>query len=116
MQSARKVLHKNQERLVIENEEKQMDDVSNSNDSDKESLSELERAFIETLLYHDDVREFEDRARNTFYSLNMLIESVNNKAIEMIGDVIIENDNGKINLVKDYITICEKWVNTNGRG
>lgn len=116
LQSARKVLYKNQERLVIENEEKQMDDVSNSNDSDKESLSELERALIETLLYHDDVREFEDRARNTFYSLNMLIESVNNKAIEMIGDVIIENDNGKINLVKDYITICEKWVNTNGRG
>lgn len=40
----------------------------------------------------------------------MLVESINNKAIDEIGDYVIENDGIKISLVKDYYAICEKWV------
>ena len=46
-----------------------------------------------------------------YISLNMLTENINVKAIDEIGDYIIENNNGALSLIKEYNDICEKWVN-----
>ena len=63
------------------------------------------------LLRNGDIEAFEEKAMKNYVSLNMLIESINDKAIDELGDYIIENNNGTLSIIREYNDICEKWVN-----
>lgn len=115
LQAARNVLYENQNLLIVD------DDVDNDVDNNQiemgeeanenSTLSILEREFLDVLLHNGDIDVFEKKAMENYISLNMLTENINVKAIDEIGDYIIENNNGVLSLIKEYNDICEKWVN-----
>lgn len=111
LQAARNVLYENQNLLVVD------DDVHNNQIEIREeanensTLSILERELIDVLLRNGDIEAFEEKAMKNYVSLNMLIESINDKAIDEIGDYIIENNDGTLSIIREYNDICEKWVN-----
>ena len=43
----------------------------------------------------------------------MLIEEINTKAEELIGDIVIGQCTGTISIIDDYIEVCREWVKNN---
>lgn len=74
-------------------------------------IFQVEEYVPNVLLHNGDIDAFEKKAMENYISLNMLTENINVKAIDEIGDYIIENNNGALSLIKEYNDICEKWVN-----
>ena len=91
IEKARMVLKKNQERLVVDNEL-----------FTEEKKSGDERDFLRILLDGGEVRTKINELEGRFVSVSLLIESINNKAIEEIGDSIIEEGDEPY-LVEDYL-------------
>ena len=49
-------------------------------------------------------------AHEIFNTINMVVEELNRKSTDLIGDVVIEKIDGTMEIIDDYIDICEKWV------
>lgn len=111
LQAARNVLYENQNLLIVDDDVDSIKIEMREEANENSTLSILEREFLDVLLHNGDIDAFEKKAMENYISLNMLTENINGKAIDEIGDYIIENNNGALSLIKEYNDICEKWVN-----
>lgn len=111
LQAARNVLYENQNLLIVDDDVDSIQIEMREEANENSTLSILEREFLDVLLHNGDIDAFEKKAMENYISLNMLTENINVKAIDEIGDYIIENNNGALSLIKEYNDICEKWVN-----
>lgn len=59
-----------------------------------------ETEFINILLANGDYGAF---LRQKHIPAGVMVENINNKAMETIGDIVIEDDGGKITIIEDYI-------------
>ena len=115
LQAAREVLHKNQERLVIEENDNNMLDNQEQLSIDTNSFSKIEVDLLKLLLNHANLTEYEREIQKSYFTINMVVEKLNRKSMDLIGDVAIENVDGTMEIIDDYIDICEKWVKCYGR-
>lgn len=105
LNEARKVLAENQRRLVIENceeidEEKNTDNEITGN---VPRLNNFEKTLLKILLSknsntEEDLRKIETECG----SIDLLVESINNKTLDIIGDSVISDAGGHLSLVEEY--------------
>lgn len=107
IEKARMVLKKNQERLVVDNE--LFTEEKKTRDEKTRLLSSDERDFLKILLDGGEVRTKINELEGKFISVSLLIESINNKAIEEIGDSIIEEGDEPY-LVEDYLIEAKEFL------
>ena len=110
LQAAREVLHKNQERLVIEENDNNMLDNQEQLSIEMNSFSKIEVGLLKLLLNHESLTEYGREIQKSFCTINMVVEELNRKSTDLIGDVVIEKIDGTMEIIDDYIDICEKWV------
>ena len=107
IEGAREVLRRNQNRLIVEEEnaehkDSQSDDFAGVFSSEEEEL-------LKILLSGDSVAERIEEMKQRFLAPNLLVESINEKAIDIIGDTVIEGYDS-YELVEDYIDDVEKLI------
>ena len=113
LQAAREVLYKNQERLVIEDDSFMQENQEEQHISVSE-FTEKEIDLLRILLNHGDLVGYEKKIQETYCTINMIIEKINTKSTDLIGDVVIEEVLGTVQIIDDYIDVCEKWVKCYG--
>lgn len=104
IERARRVLKKNQERLVIEDttNEENKPEFENPEFDSEGFFTMDEQELLRALLDGGDIQKKVNELKSRFISVNLLVESINNKTIDEIGDSIIE-EGEKPSLVMDYL-------------
>ena len=100
IEKARMVLKKNQDRLVVDKEV--IEEEKNVEGENIGLFTTDERDFLKVLLENGDIKEKINELERRFISVSLLIESLNNKAIDEIGDSIIEEGEEPY-LIEDYL-------------
>lgn len=113
LQAAREILYKNQERLVIEDDGFMQENQEEQHISVRE-FTEQEIDLLRILLNHGDLVGYEKKLQETYCTINMIIEKINTKSTDLIGDIVIEEVLGTAQIIDDYIDVCEKWVKCYG--
>lgn len=113
LQAARNTLQKNQTRLVIEENDETTVKTNVSLKSNTKTFSSMDISLLKVLLEHKDLGEFNKTILKSYYTINMLIEEINTKAEELIGDIVIDQCTGTISIIDDYIEVCREWVKNN---
>ena len=100
IEKARRILKKNQERLIIDEEDILQDNTMS--DDEATLFTDDERKLIVALLNGENIQNVITQFEGRFISINLLIESINDKSIDEIGDSIIEGYEMP-HLVEEYI-------------
>lgn len=108
IQNARNVLYKNQERLVIAETEK--DQIEERPVIITKEFSEVEIKLLKLLLANENYNNINKKISKEYFTINMVCKNINEKSMELIGDIVIDDSTGEIQIIKDYIDICKKWV------
>ena len=105
---AREVLIKNQNRLIIE--ETDVDSIVNANEAriTDEFLTEDEKSVLITLAEGADIREISLSLEQKGVSMSNLVESINEKAVDRIGDIVIDDET--FELIEDYRNEIEEMI------
>ena len=74
----------------------------------KESLTKIELEALEIILSNEDIKKF---AADNMIMLEVLVEGINDKAMDYIGDAILELDwDGSIIVYDEYQESLVKWI------
>lgn len=110
LEEARLVLLRNQGKLVIEDEEDKPDVAPEPTNV---SFDPLELKLLRILVYSDNVAfELQNlMLQNVIPSV--LITKINEKAMDLIGDVLIDEDQSPPSIYEDYVEIIQEVLETN---
>ncbi|MDO4486398.1 MAG: tellurite resistance TerB C-terminal domain-containing protein [Bacillota bacterium] len=106
LEEARKTLLKNQSKLVIEDEF--VDETIDSKEDDDSTFNEIEKALLCILLYSDDVQiELQNLILQKIIP-SVIINKINEKAMDVLGDVVIDESQNPPEIFEDYIDFCKE--------
>ena len=114
LQKVREGLYRNQKRLVIEEEEheaeKEQDVETPQNNSDM--FTSEQKRVLAILLNSKKIKEDLLKLEEEFLSSEVIIESINQKAVDLFGDILIEEnaDEFTYQIVPEYQDICRKVI------
>lgn len=103
---ARRILNANQNKLIV-NEDESDYEIKDSEDMNK--LSDKEIKVLGLLLDN----KFDDVIKHIDEPIGLIINSINSKMIDIMGDIVIEGTNPP-RVIDDYIDDCRKVILENG--
>lgn len=106
LEEARKTLLKNQSKLVIEDEF--VEETIDSKEGDDATFNEIEKALLCILLYSDDVQmELQNLVLQKIIP-SVIINKINEKAMDVLGDVVIDESQNPPEIYEEYIDFCKE--------
>ena len=109
LEEARRVLHQNQDKLVVEDESKE---TKKKGSEEKIAFTADEISLLKILIYSEMVSI--DLQKLTLQNKipTVLISKINEKAMDLYGDVLIDEDTVPPSVYDDYVELCKGMIDS----
>lgn len=107
LEEARRVLHQNQDKLVVEEENETVVQLPVQQDT---GFDEDEISFLKILLYSTNVAYDIQRMVMQKIIPDVLITRINEKAMDLYGDILIDETTTPPSIFEDYVELCKGVV------